>query len=110
MWANRGFAMSEIWIVAVVMQSRLGLEARVIERERNLRQHETALAAIVRECLLSNIEFDARLQLVCQTGAEALGIDAGVITLRNPDGKTTTVLNAWGKFPNMRVPPARHRA
>jgi len=95
MWANRGFALSEIWIVALVMRSRLDMEAHVREREGNLRRHEGALATMVRECLLSNVGFEERLRLACQTSAEALGIDAAVISLRNDDDRTATILHTW---------------
>jgi signal transduction histidine kinase/ActR/RegA family two-component response regulator len=105
MWANRTFALAEIWIVALVMRSRMDLEARIREREDNLRRHETALATMVQECLLANISFDERLRLVCQTSCQALGVEAGVITLRNDDNKTTTVLHSWRKFSNRPVLP-----
>jgi signal transduction histidine kinase/ActR/RegA family two-component response regulator len=105
MWANRACALASIWVVALVIQSRLDLEARVREREGNLRRHEAALANMVRECLLSNIGFDARLRLVCQTSAEALGVEAGVIALRNDDNRTTTVLHSWQKSQDMTIPP-----
>jgi signal transduction histidine kinase/ActR/RegA family two-component response regulator len=99
MWANRAFALSEIWIVALVMRSRMDLEAQVVTREGKLRRHEAALATMVRECLLADINFDERLRLVCQTSAEALGIDAVVITLRNDDDRTGTILHSWRRPP-----------
>jgi signal transduction histidine kinase/ActR/RegA family two-component response regulator len=104
MWANRACALASIWIVALVMQSRMDLEARVREREGNLRRHEAALATMVRECLLSNIGFEERLRLVCQTSAEALGVEAGVIALRNDDNRTTTVLYSWQKSQDIPIP------
>ncbi|MBW8708385.1 MAG: hypothetical protein JF627_03835 [Alphaproteobacteria bacterium] len=96
MWANRGFALSEIWIVALVMHSRMDLEARIRKRDGNLRRHEAALATMVRECLLSNIGFDVRLRNLCQISAEALGVAVGVIGLRNDDDKTATILQSQG--------------
>jgi hypothetical protein len=104
MWANRAFALASIWIVALVMRRRLDLEASAREFEGNLRRYEAALAAMVRECLLSNIGFDERLHRVCQTSAEALGVEIGVITLRNNDDKTTTVLQSWRRSPMMPTP------
>ncbi|HWX89739.1 MAG TPA: histidine kinase dimerization/phospho-acceptor domain-containing protein, partial [Rhizomicrobium sp.] len=105
MWANRVFALAEIWIVALVMHGRMDLEASVREREGNLRRHEAALATMMRDCLLANVSFDERLRLVCQTSCQALGVEVGVITRRNDDNKTTTVLHSWQKFPNRPVPP-----
>jgi signal transduction histidine kinase/ActR/RegA family two-component response regulator len=104
MWANRGFALSEIWIVALVMHSRMDLEARVHKREGNLRRHEAALAAIVRECLLSDMNFDARMRHLCQISGEALGVAVGVIGLRNDDDKTATILQSWAISPKIPVP------
>ncbi|HEY2008333.1 MAG TPA: ATP-binding protein [Rhizomicrobium sp.] len=99
MWANRAFAIGSIWVVALLMHSRIELESRILNREGDLRRYEAALARMVRHCLLQDVKFSEQLRFVCQTSAEALGCEAGLIQLRNPDGKTVTVLEAWQKPP-----------
>ena len=99
MWANRAFGLSAIWIVALVMQSRMDLETLVRQREHNQRRHETALASMLAECLLADIGFDERLARVCEISAGALGIDAGVVSMRNDDNRTATILHSWREPP-----------
>jgi signal transduction histidine kinase/ActR/RegA family two-component response regulator len=99
MWANRAFALAEIWIVALVMHGRMALERLVRQREHNQRRHEAALASMLAECLLANIGFDERLAGVCAISARALGIDAGLVSLRNNDNKTATILHSWRLAP-----------
>ena len=43
MWANRFFALASIWIVALVMQRRLDLEARIRQRSDTQRRQEDRL-------------------------------------------------------------------
>ena len=100
MWANRTFALASIWIVALVMQRRLDLEAGIRQRSDTQRRQEAALATMVRECLFADTTFDERLRRVCQLGAAALGFEAAVIALRN-DNKTSTIVHTW------RTPPGR---
>jgi len=99
MWANRAFALASIWIVALVMQRRLDLEDSIRQRADTQRRQETALATMVRECLLAETTFEERLRRVCQTSASALGFEVVVIALRNDDNKTTTLVHIWRKPP-----------
>ncbi len=49
MWANRAFAIASIWVVALIMQSRIELESRIQNREASLHRHKAALANMVRQ-------------------------------------------------------------
>jgi signal transduction histidine kinase/ActR/RegA family two-component response regulator len=52
-WANRGFAIAEIWIVAAILLHRLRLETFIAARESVTQATQTALGKIVREALLA---------------------------------------------------------
>src|SRR5262249_2122292 len=95
MWANRGFAIASIWIVALVFQRRIFLEQRLRAREENLKRHQSALSVIIRECLTGDSALSERLKKVCEISAEALGVDTVLLARRNRDGKTSTVMNTW---------------
>ena len=105
MWANRAFAIASIWVVALIMHSRIELERRIQKRETSLRRHEAALAEMVRHCLLKDISFDERLQFVCQTGAEAVGGVMGLIGLRNESEQSSIVLQSWAGPTHIALPP-----
>ena len=104
MWANRIFAMASIWVVALLMQSRMDLERRLQEREARLHRHKAALANMVREGLLTDVSLDARLEFVCRTGAEALDSSFAIIGLRNEGDRTNTVIQAWHRMPKPHLP------
>ena len=104
MWANRAFAMTSIWVVALLMKSRMELEGRVQSREASLHRHKAALANMVRECLLTDISLDERLAFICRTGAEALDCTFAVVGLRDEGEHTATVAQAWHKTPNPDLP------
>jgi len=99
MWANRGFAIAAIWIVALIMRRHMTLERKNRERETSQRRHESALQAMVRHGLSPQTSLADRLHFVCQSAAEALGGTAGLIGLRNEDNQTVTVVQSWRKTP-----------
>jgi signal transduction histidine kinase/ActR/RegA family two-component response regulator len=99
MWANRFCAVAAIWIVALIMNSRMALERKMRRRETSLRQHEAALADMVRHDLFAQTDFAERLLFICRTGAEALGCVAGIVGMRNDDNQTVTILQSWHKPP-----------
>lgn len=99
MWANRACAIAAIWIVALIMNSRMILEQKIRERETSLRQHEAALADMVRHDLSAQTDFTERLLFICRTGAEALGCVAAIVGMRNDDNQTVTILQSWRKPP-----------
>ena len=109
MWANRGFALISIWAVALVMRRRIDLEEQIRQRETSLHRHKAALAAMVRECLLTDISLDERLDFICRTGAQRAGVQfcrssaSGTKTSR-----TSTVCSpgASRRSPNL-LPPGR---
>jgi len=105
MWANRGFAIAAIWIVGLIMRSRMALELKIREREADQRRHELALQDMVRHGLSLETSFADRLQFVCQAGAEALGGNASLIGLRNDDDLSVTILQSWRKPPHPLVRP-----
>jgi signal transduction histidine kinase len=106
MWANRAFALASIWVVALIMQSHMELEDRVQKSEATLHRHKAALAGMVRECLLTDISLDRRLEFICQTGAAALDCSFALVGLRNHDDRSATVLQAWHKIPAPNLPVA----
>ncbi len=95
MWANRAFAIASIWIIALLLQNRIGLEARLENRENHMRRHQEALAQMVREGLLADRTFEDRLQQVCRVAVDALQADAGAFFQRNEDDRTVTVIAGW---------------
>jgi signal transduction histidine kinase/CheY-like chemotaxis protein len=99
MWANRFCAVAAIWIVALIMNSRMALEQKDRQRETRLRRHEAALANMVRHGLATEGGFAERLMFVCQMGAQALGGTAGLIGVRNDDNQTVTCLQSWRQPP-----------
>jgi signal transduction histidine kinase/ActR/RegA family two-component response regulator len=106
MWANRAFALASIWVVALIMQSHMELESRIQNSEATLHRHKTALAGMVRECLLTDISLDRRLEFICRTGAQALDCSSAIIGLRSDDDRSATVLQAWHKEPAPGLPVA----
>ncbi len=105
MWANRTCAIAAIWIVALIMRSRMALELQIRERESHQRRHEAALQDMVRHGLATESGFADRLQFVCRAGAQALGCATGLIMLRNEDNQTVTVLEAWREPPRALARP-----
>ena len=95
MWANRGFAIASIWIIAVLLLHRLNLETELEDRDSLMRRHQAALAQMVRDGVLLDGSFEDRLMRVCRIGVEALEAEGGAFFLRNPDNRTVTVLQAW---------------
>jgi signal transduction histidine kinase/CheY-like chemotaxis protein len=106
MWANRTFALASIWVVALIMQSHMELESRIQKSEATLHRHKTALAGMVRECLLTDISLDRRLEFICRTGAQALDCSFAIVGLRSHDDLGATVLQAWHKIPAPNLPVA----
>jgi signal transduction histidine kinase/ActR/RegA family two-component response regulator len=104
MWANRVFAIASIWVVALLMQSRMGLERRIKNREASLHRHKAALANMVREGLLTDVSLDQRLEFICRTGAQALDCSFAIIAMRNEGNHTATVMQAWHKTPQPNLP------
>lgn len=102
MWANRLCAVAAIWIVALIMNDRMVLERKNRRREASLRQHEAALAEMVRHDLSAQTDFAEHLLFICRTGAEALGCVAGLVGMRNEDDQTVTILQSWHRPP---LPP-----
>lgn len=106
MWANRAFAIASIWVVALLMRSRMELEQRIQKREASLHHHKAALASMVREGLLTDVSLDGRLEFICRRGAEALDCSFAIIGLRDEGNQTATVLQAWHKIPKPNLPVA----
>ena len=106
MWANRAFALASIWVVALIMQSHMELESRIQKSEATLYRYKTALAGMVRECLLTDISLDRRLEFICRTGAQALDCSFAIVGLRSHDDRSATVLEAWHKVPAPHLPVA----
>jgi signal transduction histidine kinase/CheY-like chemotaxis protein len=106
MWANRGFAILSIWAVALVMRQRIDLVDATRQRESDLQRHKAALEAMVRECLLTDLSLDQRLDFICRTGAEALHCSSVIIGVRDEPKKILTVLRSWREpsKPNL-LPP-----
>lgn len=104
MWVNRAFALVSIWMVALVMRSHMELEERIQTSEATLHRHKTALAGMVRECLLGDISLDRRLEFICRTGAQALDCSFAIVGLRSHDDHSATVLQAWHKVPAPHLP------
>jgi len=105
-WANRAFALASIWVVALIMQSHMELESRIQKSEAILHRHKAALAGMVRECLLTDISLDRRLEFICRTGAEALDCSFAIVGLRSYDHRSATVLQSWHRTPAPHLPVA----
>jgi len=106
MWANRSFALISIWAVALVMRQRIDLEEQIRQRETNLQRHKAGLEAMVRECLLTDIGLDQKLEFICRTGAEALQCSSSIIGVRHEQNGTLTILQSWREPPKPnRLPP-----
>ncbi len=104
MWANRAFAIASIWVVALIMESRMDLDRQIQKREASLHRHKAALASMVREGLLTDVSLDARLEFICRAGAAALDCTFAIIGLRNESNDTATVTQAWHKTPRPNLP------
>ncbi|HUE62892.1 MAG TPA: histidine kinase dimerization/phospho-acceptor domain-containing protein [Rhizomicrobium sp.] len=106
MWANRAFAIASIWVVALIMQSRMELDRQIQKRETSLHRHKAALASMVRVGLLTDISLDERLEFICRAGAAALDCTFAIVGLRNEGNDTATVIQAWHKTPRPNLPVA----
>lgn len=95
MWANRAFGIASIWIIALLLQSRIVLQGRLLDRGDHMRRHQAALAQMVREGVLSGDDFSQRLRRVCQLGVEAMDVEGGAFFRRNPEQGTVTVIQSW---------------
>ena len=104
MWANRAFAIASIWVVALIMQSRMDLDGQIRKREASLHRHKAALESMVREELLTDVSLGERLEFVCRAGAAALDCSFAIIGLRNEGNDTATVMQAWHKSPRPNSP------
>jgi signal transduction histidine kinase/CheY-like chemotaxis protein len=105
MWANRSFALISIWTVALVMRRRIDLEEQILQRETSLHRHKAALAAMVRECLLTNISLDEKLFFICRAGGQALECSFAAIGLRNEESRTSTIIQSWREPPRLNLLP-----
>ncbi len=103
MWANRSFAIASIWIIAYVMSRRMELEAVIAKREEQVRGHQTALEFMMRECLLTDLALEDRLNLLCRESAGVLKADGVSVALRNGDG-TATITRSWHKHKDRPFP------
>jgi signal transduction histidine kinase/CheY-like chemotaxis protein len=95
MWANRGFAILEIWIIAAILRDRLGLEAYVVAREGKLEANQAALGLIVREAILTEKSQEQRLCFITEQAAETLGADFCAILRRYDPTGPTRIVNIW---------------
>ncbi|MGD0191838.1 MAG: ATP-binding protein [Rhizomicrobium sp.] len=97
MWANRGFAIAEIWIVAVILMNRLRLEAYIAGRENKLHVTQTALGTIVREALLSDGPMAERVRFIVELSADTLGVDTCSVAQREQDTSLVRVVDFWDR-------------
>ncbi|HWY62433.1 MAG TPA: ATP-binding protein [Rhizomicrobium sp.] len=102
MWANRGFAIAEIWIIAWILHHRLALEAFIAGRERKLQVNQVAWGRIVREALLSDKSQDEQIRIITELAAEALEADLCAMLRRPDENSLIRVINIWDR------PGARH--
>lgn len=97
MWANRGFAFMEIWIVAIILLRLLDLQQFVARREKRAEIHQAALATIIREALVPDIPLVERAQLITETAAEAIGADMAAILQGRQNGQFNAVVDFWDR-------------
>lgn len=100
MWANRGFALAEIWIVAAILLRRLSLEGYIAARERTLRSNQAALAAIMREALLSDGSQEERIHRITEMSAAAMNCDLSAILQIGGNAKMSRVVDVWDRRDN----------
>ncbi len=97
MWANRGFAIAEIWIVAGILLQRLRLEAYIASREGRLENTQELLNRIVREALISDKSQEERIQFLTAQSAEALNADVCAVLRRADDEGLVRVVDIWDR-------------
>jgi signal transduction histidine kinase len=95
MWANRGFAVAEIWIIAALLLRRLSLEAYIHDRESRLRSHQTALAQIVRDALLSDKPFEDRLHCITEICSATLQTEYTAVLQGRARASTVRILDTY---------------
>jgi signal transduction histidine kinase len=93
--ANRFFALLSAWIVAGVLLRRLSLEAYIAGREAQLRDHQQAILAVVREALLSGRSFLDRIQTVTQIAGVTIGAGCVGVFESHPEQDLQTCLDMW---------------
>ena len=85
-WANRFCALLAVWIVALVLRQRLGLQHRIIAQESELARHQQAMLEAVREAMLSDSAPQDRLRRLCEIAALSLKVNrVGVFEWREGD-------------------------
>jgi signal transduction histidine kinase/ActR/RegA family two-component response regulator len=97
MWANRGFAIAEIWIVAAILLRRLQLEDYIAVRERVLQVNQAALGRIVREALLPDKTQSERIRCIVEIAAETLQTDLAAILQAAENSKTFKIMDIWDR-------------
>jgi signal transduction histidine kinase/ActR/RegA family two-component response regulator len=102
MWANRGFAIAEIWIVAVILLRRLQLEDYIFVRERVLQVNQAALGRIVREALLPDKTQSERIRCIVEIAAETIQADLVAIMQSGENSKIFKFMDIWDR------PAGRH--
>ncbi len=104
-FANRFFGLLAVWIVALVLRQRLGLEGYISAHETGLARHQLGMLQAVREVLLAEKSFAERIQRLCEISAFSLqcgrvgvfrwqGLDRTMVCLnmyRHPENRHGTV-------------------
>jgi signal transduction histidine kinase/CheY-like chemotaxis protein len=97
MWANRGFAIAEIWIVAGILLHRLRFEAYIASRGSRLHSTQESLNRIIREALISDKPQEERIQFLTELSAEALNADICAVLRRADDEGLMRVVDVWDR-------------
>lgn len=85
-WANRFFGLLAVWIVALVLRQRLGLQRQITAQEAELARHQQAMLDAVREALLSDNDLQQRLRRLCEIAALSLQVNrVGIFQWREGD-------------------------
>ena len=72
--ANRFFALLSVWIVALVLNQRFGLEHYIITRETVQARHQQALLDAVHQVLLIDLALQDRVQRLTEIAAKSLDV------------------------------------
>jgi signal transduction histidine kinase/ActR/RegA family two-component response regulator len=100
MWANRGFAIVEIWTIAAILLRRLWLEAYIVNREAKLRENQTALGTIVREALLPDKPQAERIHRITELTAATMRCDLAAVLQIGDNEKMSRTVDIWNRSTN----------
>jgi signal transduction histidine kinase/ActR/RegA family two-component response regulator len=97
MWANRSFALAEIWIITIIILRRLTLEAELAARENGLVAQQAAIGQIIREALLADKTEEERIRRITELSAEAMKCDLAAVWEAGDNPNMTRTADVWDR-------------